>query len=104
MFSFTLETQEKNIEAKFYGDLDIDGTEVIEEELILAIENFSYVNLNLNEVPFVDSSGIGLLIDLVKTLKEKGITVEISNVREEVMDVFELLQIPDIIGDEVFVK
>lgn len=103
MFSFILIKEMDYVEVKLGGDLDIDGTEVVEEELLPSLEEFSSVNLNLKDVPFVDSSGMGLLLHLVKTMKEKGIKVVISNVREEVMEVFELLQIPEIIGEELFV-
>ncbi|MEH7381316.1 STAS domain-containing protein [Bacillus sp. JJ1533] len=103
MIRFLLIKDEKTVEVKLEGDLDIDGTEVVEEELLPAIEKFSSVTLNLRDVPFVDSSGIGLLLNLVKTMEEKGITIVITNVREEVMDVFDLLQIPDILGEGVFI-
>ena len=46
---------------------------------------------------------MGLLLNLVQTLNEAGTKVIVSNVREEVMEVFELLQLPDILGDDVFV-
>ena len=46
---------------------------------------------------------MGLLLNLVQTLKETGTKVIVSNVREEVMEVFELLQLPDILGDDIFV-
>ncbi len=85
------------------GDLDIDSTELIEEELIPALEEYKTINLIFTEVPFVDSSGMGLLLTLVQTLQEKEIGVSISNVRKEVMEVFEILQLPEILGERVFV-
>ncbi|MFS0687694.1 STAS domain-containing protein [Sporosarcina sp. 179-K 8C2 HS] len=103
MFCFLLTMIKEHVEVEFEGDLDIDGTEVVIDELIPSLESFSSVKLNLKDVPFVDSSGIGLLLDLVKTMQEKGAEVTISNVRQEVMEVFELLQIQEIIGEEIFV-
>lgn len=46
---------------------------------------------------------MGLLLNLVQTFNDKGTKVTISNVKDEVMDVFDLLQIPEILGDGVFV-
>jgi anti-sigma B factor antagonist/stage II sporulation protein AA (anti-sigma F factor antagonist) len=46
---------------------------------------------------------MGLLIDIVKTLNDKGIKVTISKVRQEVFEVFEIIQLPEILGEEVFV-
>ncbi|WMT29091.1 STAS domain-containing protein [Bacillus aerius] len=96
-------TEEKNgdLEVEIQGDLDIDSTETFEEQLLPLLETYQTVNLNFEQVPFVDSSGIGLLMNTVQSLGEKGIKVTISNVQKEVKDIFELLQIPDIFGEGV---
>ncbi len=103
MLKFSLNQKEDHIEVILEGDLDIDGTEVVEEELIPAIENYRFVNINFEHVPFVDSSGMGLLMNVVHTLKASNAKVRVMNVRDEVMEVFELLQLPDILGEDVFV-
>lgn len=103
MIKFSLNPREDHVEVKLDGDLDIDGTEIVEEELIPALENYQSVNLNFENVPFVDSSGMGLLMNLVHTLKGAGTKVTVLHVKEEVMEVFELLQLPDILGEGVFI-
>ncbi|MCL7746711.1 STAS domain-containing protein [Halalkalibacter alkaliphilus] len=103
MIRFTKSETNENLELKLEGDLDIESTEVVELELIPIMEQFKAVSINFKEVPFIDSSGIGLLLNAVQSLDEKGIKVTITDVREEVMDVFDLLQIPEIVGDGVFV-
>lgn len=103
MFRFSMKEVNEKLEVKLEGDLDIEGTEMIEEELIPAMEKYKVVNVNFEEVQFIDSSGMGLLLNLVQSLNGKGTKVTIANVREEVMEVFELLQIPDILGVDVFV-
>lgn len=102
MIKFSLFPEGENLEVSLMGDLDIDGTEVI-EELIPEMEKYMEINLNLSDVPFVDSSGMGLLLNLVQTLHVQGIKITISNVREDIMEVFEMLQLPDILGEGVFV-
>ncbi|MBO1513929.1 STAS domain-containing protein [Metabacillus bambusae] len=103
MIKFSLHQEKDHLEVKLAGDLDIEGTEVVEEELIPALLNYKTVNLNFAEVPFVDSSGMGLLMNLVQSLHESGTKVTVGQVRTEVMDVFDLLQLPDILGEGVFV-
>jgi anti-anti-sigma factor len=103
MIRFSLNPVEEHLEVILEGDLDIDSTEVVEEELIPKLASEKAININFENVPFVDSSGMGLLLNLVQTLKETGTKVIVSNVREEVMEVFELLQLPDILGNDVFV-
>ncbi|WP_066060041.1 STAS domain-containing protein [Robertmurraya korlensis] len=85
------------------GDLDIDSTELVEEKLIPVLEQYRKINLVFTNVPFVDSSGMGLLLTVVHTLQEKDIEVSISNVREDVMEVFDILQLPEILGEKVFI-
>ncbi|WP_227937280.1 STAS domain-containing protein [Alkalihalobacillus deserti] len=102
MIRFLANKVNHTVEVKLMGDLDIDSTEVIEVELMPTIEPFESVDLNFEGVPFIDSSGIGLLLNAVQTLNSQGTKVTITNVREEVMDIFELLQIPDILGEGVF--
>lgn len=103
MIKYFYNEAEDRLDVKLEGDFDIEGTEVVEEELIPTMLNYKTVNIDFENVPFVDSSGMGLLIDIVKTLNDKGIKVTISKVRQEVFEVFEIIQLPEILGEEVFV-
>ncbi|WP_096199945.1 STAS domain-containing protein [Bacillus sp. FJAT-45350] len=102
MISFSTKIMNESLVVKLKGDLDIDSTEVVELELMTTLKSFQTVIIDFEDVPFIDSSGIGLLLSTVQTLNDQGVKVTISNVRKEVMDIFELLQIPDILGDGVF--
>jgi anti-anti-sigma factor len=103
MIKFSFFSENNKVDINLNGDLDIDSTEIIEEELIPLLNNYLRVRINFADVPFVDSSGMGLLVYLVQTLNDKGTNVEILNVREDVMEIFDLLQIPEIFGENVFV-
>jgi anti-sigma B factor antagonist/stage II sporulation protein AA (anti-sigma F factor antagonist) len=103
MVNYSLIENAENVEVKLEGDLDIEGTEVIEEQLVPSLQKYKEVTLNFEEVPFVDSSGIGLLISLVQTLSGMEIKVTIGNVREDIQEVFELLQLSEILGEGVFI-
>lgn len=103
MIKYFYNEVEDRLDVRLEGDFDIEGTEVVEEELIPTMLNYKTVNIDFENVPFVDSSGMGLLIDIVKTLNDKGIKVTISKVRQEVFEVFEIIQLPEILGEEVFV-
>lgn len=85
------------------GDMDIDATEIVEDEIIPVLPQYTSVEINFAKVRFVDSTGIGLLIKLVQRSQEKGVIVTITEVNSEVNEVFSLLQIPDILGENVFV-
>ncbi|WP_096156849.1 MULTISPECIES: STAS domain-containing protein [Bacillus] len=104
MFVYCLEVDECSLEVLLSGDLDIEGTEVMEYELVPNLLHSKKVNINFKDVAFVDSTGMGLLINLVQTLTEQDIQITISNVRSEIMEVFDLLQLPQIIGEELFIN
>lgn len=103
MLKYSKNPNGENLEISFHGDLDIDSTEIVEEEVIPFAEKYKALNINFEDVPFVDSSGMGLLMNLVRTLNEKGTKVTIANVRDEVMEIFDLLQLSNILGEEVFI-
>ncbi|BCB05710.1 STAS domain-containing protein [Bacillus sp. KH172YL63] len=103
MIHFSTKEENERLEVTFEGDLDIDSTEVIGEQLLPLMGKYKSVLINFEQVPFVDSSGIGLLLDMVQTLGEAGTDVTISHVQKDVQDVFELLQIPDILGEGVVI-
>lgn len=103
MIEVKLSPDGEKLTVDIIGDLDIDSTEMVEEELIPTLEKYKNIKLDFTDVPFVDSSGMGLLLTVVQTLQEKDIEVIISNVRKDVMEVFQILQLPEILGEKVFI-
>jgi anti-anti-sigma factor len=103
MFKYDLVDNGTKTVVLFDGDMDIDVTEVMEEELSPALMNSKEVHIDFSKVPFVDSSGIGLLITLVTNLREQGNRVQIMNISPEVKEVFALLQLPEILGYDVLI-
>ncbi|MBP1153985.1 MULTISPECIES: STAS domain-containing protein [unclassified Paenibacillus] len=101
MFKYTIENIDSTTIVVFEGDMDIDVTELIEEELTPALLTSSEIEIDFSKVLFVDSSGIGLLITLVQNIQTQGNTVVIVNLSAEVMQIFALLQLPEILGPEV---
>jgi anti-anti-sigma factor len=103
MLQFQLSVDQPKATLYLEGDMDIDATEIIEDEICPVLQKYNFVEINFIKVRFVDSTGIGLLINLVQHSQENGINIAISNVNAEVNEVFSLLQIPNILGKDVFV-
>lgn len=103
MLTYTLTESEKGLEIILDGDLDFESTEFFKDELMPSLKDYKELNINFEHIHFVDSSGIGLLIELVQYLQNRGAEVTIANVNENVTEVFDLLQIPDILGEKVFI-
>ena len=102
MLTFTLDRQDTAAFVAFSGDLDIDATELIGEELTPQLSDFERVDIDFSNVSFVDSSGIGLLIALIKQVRGSGRTITVTRMREDVKTVFSMLQLPEIVGKDVF--
>jgi anti-anti-sigma factor len=102
MFSYEIKQQGAKTIVTLDGDLDIDVTEIMEDEIAPALSGSSLIHIDFSAVAFVDSSGIGLLITLIRDIHEAGHTVLIVNVSVEVMYVFSMLQLQEIVGHDVF--
>jgi anti-sigma B factor antagonist len=101
MFNYHLVDEATKTKVIFEGDMDIDGTEIIEQELSPLLLNRKEVEFDFSKVLFVDSSGIGLLITLVTKLGDQGNKVRIVNITPDVKMIFDLLQLPEILGHDV---
>ena len=78
------------------GDLDTKGALVIEELIEQLIEeNWMKVILDFEKVSFVSSAGVGVILGLVSTLREKGGEVYFVNLSPKVKSVFGLLNLDD---------
>jgi anti-anti-sigma factor len=102
MFSWKIEKTEMDVSIKFIGDLDIEATELIEDEMIPVIAAYRNIVLDFSDVSFVDSTGIGLLINLIDT-KEDNLgmgKILIKNIQPLVREVFEILQLEEILGEK----
>uniref|UniRef100_UPI001898C6A2 STAS domain-containing protein n=1 Tax=Odoribacter splanchnicus TaxID=28118 RepID=UPI001898C6A2 len=59
-----------------------------------------YRSIDFKNIEFIDSSGIGCIISLVKTAKSNHSEIKLCNISSEVMDVLELLHLPMILDIE----
>lgn len=103
MFSYTVDKLGDNVTIFFNGDLDIEVSEIMEEEIMPALGKPQKIEFDFAGVPFVDSTGIGLLINAVEILKKnrEDVQIKIKDIQPLVKEVFEMLQLQEILGDKV---
>lgn len=96
-------TQEKTLSGeviiKVLGDMDAQGCKTLKpgiEEIFTNLESDSVV-LNLFNVPFLDSSGIGAIIFMFKHLKSHNIDFEITGVHGQPREILKLLRVDKVI-------
>ncbi|MBV7297363.1 STAS domain-containing protein [Enterovibrio paralichthyis] len=84
------------------GDMDAHGCSKVQTELddLVTTELKSDITMNLGEVDFLDSSGIGAIVFLFKRLKAKGHTLSLSDVHGQPMEIIKLLRINSAIAVE----
>ena len=87
---------------KLSGELEISTV----EQLRLCVERLpgglTEVHLDFFGIEFVDSTGIGTLINVMKDLREQDIKVMVTRIPKEIYEVFDLLCIPELMGEDSF--
>ena len=82
------------------GELDMNTAAMVRQAIDLEIEKrgIRTVILNLQDVQFVDSSGLGVIIGRYKKLLPLGGKLKITNVPPHIFKIMELSGLPKIIS------
>lgn len=82
------------------GELDMHTSSMLRQAIDIEIEKrgIRKVILNLQDVRFVDSSGLGVIIGRYKKLLLLGGTLKITNVPPHIFKIMELSGLPKIIS------
>ncbi|HLR52230.1 MAG TPA: STAS domain-containing protein [Candidatus Avamphibacillus sp.] len=82
------------------GEIDIYTAPKLKKELLnLTKNNGVTVNVDMNNVNYMDSTGLGVFISAVKSTKENNSHLKLVNLHERVLRLFEitgLIEIMDI--------
>lgn len=78
------------------GEMDLYNSYKLKELVIKMIEkNVKKFIINLEQVEYIDSSGIGALIYICSTMKKFNLHLSISNIHGSVKKVIELTKLTD---------
>jgi len=81
------------------GEIDMQVTNELREALLENIDkNSKRIIVDFQNVDFIDSSGLAVLIEGLKISKNKDSGFELCDMKEQVKDVFNLAQL-----DKVFI-
>ena len=78
------------------GEIDLNNINQIENILDEGINKGKNIIIDMKDVRFIDSTGIGLLVKTYKTLKSEGKTIEIRNAVGNVRKVFKITCLEDV--------
>lgn len=92
-----LNNKENLIEIKVKGDIEMMSIKEFKEKLLaVGEENDVDIALDLSEVDYIDSSGVGVLISLNKLQKKKGKKLELVKVSPKVLNVLKLSSLAEV--------
>lgn len=76
------------------GEVDAEHAPQLKKSLVMAQEEFAknFV-LDLNKVSFIDSTGLGVMISLMRQLKKAGGKLRLTGLQEEVRSIFEITRL-----------
>ncbi len=79
------------------GDIEMITIREFKDKLLnLGQTTQKDVELDLSSVDYIDSSGVGVLISLLKLQKKKGKTVYVNKVSDKVLNVLKLSSLADV--------
>ena len=94
-------TEENNVSTVFLdGEIDMDVTEKAKEVIMPLIEVGKEVHINLNNVQYMDSSGISILIESHQKANELGTKVTLKEISKSVLKVIMMAKLEQILNIE----
>ena len=89
----------EDLVVKLHGEMDAQGCSDLRPELerIASSETNGNVVLDMGQVSFLDSSGVGVIVFLYKRLKGRNRKLEICEAQGQPQELMELLRIDKVI-------
>ena len=84
------------------GEMDLDCAETLRWAVGDAAVGAQQVILDFADVKFIDSSGTGIFVRLSLDMQQRGIQLRVHNLTPAVAQVFDMLRVRELVGDEVF--
>ncbi len=84
---------------RIHGDLDMGGVLRLEQEIsrLIEQEGVPALTLDLSEVTFIDSTGLGLVINTEQSARERALELRLVPGPREVHKVFEMVGLADVL-------
>jgi anti-anti-sigma factor len=75
---------------KIHGILDI-STGGVFERFIQETENIQELIIDFSNLEFIDSTGVGLILEIIHLSQEKQFTIHFLGIKEEIREIFETI-------------
>jgi len=84
------------------GEMDLDCAETLRWAVGEATATADHVTLDFGGVKFIDSSGTGIFVRLCLDLQQRGVKLRVHDLTPAVAQVFDMLRVRELVGEEVF--
>lgn len=92
------ETQDRFLVVRLEGDVDAYSSSKIKDELLGLIDRgSSSMVVDVSKVPYMDSSGLGMLVTVLKNINKKHGVLRLTGLNEDLRNIFRLTRL-----DKVF--
>lgn len=79
------------------GRIDMSNAEKFEDLILTDMDLLQKIELDLSDLTFIDSTGVGYLVSVIKKCKQKNISFKMSNVPEGVEQILEIIGVYDVL-------
>lgn len=99
MLNVHKEGQGDKLLVRLEGRLDSNTAPSLKDDLISSIEDVHELTLDFDELDYVSSAGLSVILSAQKRMLRQG-SMTVKNVNEQIMEVFELTGFADILTIE----
>ncbi len=93
--TFDVQKSGDTVTARCHGKVVTDTTKILQDEVRGLIAQFNIIVLDLTDVSYMDSSGLGALVGLYVSAKRAGKQLRLVNLSDRIM---ELLRVSKLIS------
>ena len=85
---------------KIGGDLVLEKTMTMKAEILSLMKKSDQITLDFSETNYIGSVGLGMLVSIYKESISKDISIEKTNVNENVRKLFRITAIEELFPDQ----
>lgn len=94
---YPTESQNTKVIIFLNGEIDLSNADISRKQIRGVLEQGKNLDINLEQVRYMDSSGVSILIEAMQETQRLGLGLELIDVSEEVMQVLELAHLHTIL-------
>ncbi|WP_416334764.1 STAS domain-containing protein [Anaerococcus sp. DFU013_CI05] len=100
MFDKKLETIDDIQTIKLIGDLDVYSEDEFKSFIDEKIDPNKDVTIDLNELDYLDSTGLGMFMNIYKMVNDNGKEIKIINAKDNIQKLFKITDLTDLFDME----